>query len=53
MPVARDFHLDLVLATGYVSKRLRNARVVGYLAKHAQELLFELQRITESEANAA
>ncbi|MCA1549972.1 ParB N-terminal domain-containing protein [Bradyrhizobium sp. BRP19] len=46
-------HLDLVLAVGYVSKLLRNGRVVGYLAKHFQELLFEFQRITESEANAA
>jgi RepB plasmid partitioning protein/ParB-like nuclease domain len=27
-------HLDLVLATGYISKLLRNGRVVGYLAKH-------------------
>ncbi|MGN8550951.1 plasmid partitioning protein RepB C-terminal domain-containing protein [Bradyrhizobium sp. 13971] len=46
-------HLDLVLAVGYVSKLLRNAKVVGYLAKHFQELLFEFQRITESEATAA
>ncbi|MBR0947064.1 ParB N-terminal domain-containing protein [Bradyrhizobium liaoningense] len=46
-------HLDLVLAVGYVSKLLRNGRVVGYLARHFQELLFEFQRITESEANAA
>ena len=46
-------HLDLVLATGYVSKLLRNGRIVGYLAKNFQELLFELQRITEAEATAA
>ncbi|MDI2071235.1 plasmid partitioning protein RepB C-terminal domain-containing protein [Bradyrhizobium sp. Mp27] len=46
-------HLDLALAVGYVSKLLRNGKVVGYLAKHFQELLFEFQRITESEANAA
>jgi hypothetical protein len=46
-------HLDLVLATGYVSKLLRNGRVVGYLAKNFQELLFEFQRITEAEAAAA
>ncbi|WP_339036314.1 plasmid partitioning protein RepB C-terminal domain-containing protein [Bradyrhizobium symbiodeficiens] len=46
-------HLDLVLAVGYLSKLLRNGKVVGYLAKHFQELLFEFQRITESEANAA
>jgi hypothetical protein len=43
-------HLDLVLANGYVSKLLRNGRVVGYRAKHYQELLFEFQKITESEA---
>ncbi|SED72804.1 ParB-like nuclease domain-containing protein [Bradyrhizobium erythrophlei] len=46
-------HLDLVLAVGYVSKLLRNGKVVGYLAKHFQELLFEFQRITESEATSA
>ncbi|EIG60581.1 plasmid partitioning protein RepB C-terminal domain-containing protein [Bradyrhizobium sp. WSM1253] len=46
-------HLDLVLAVGYLSKLLRNGKVVGYLAKHFQELLFEFQRITESEASAA
>src|SRR4051794_7729501 len=34
-------HLDLVLAVGYLSKLLRNGKVVGYLAKHFQELLFE------------
>jgi hypothetical protein len=46
-------HLDLVLANGYVSKQLRNGRVVGYLAKNYQELLFEFQKITEAEAAAA
>ncbi len=46
-------HLDLVLAVGYVSKLLRNGKVIGYLAKHFQELLFEFQRITESGATAA
>lgn len=46
-------HLDLVLANGYVSKLLRNARVVGYLAKNYQELLFEFQKITEAEITAA
>ena len=46
-------HLNLVLATGYLSKLLRNGRVVGYLAKHFQELLFEFQKITEAEATAA
>jgi ParB-like chromosome segregation protein Spo0J len=46
-------HLDLVLANGYISKLLRNGRVVSHLAKHYQELLFEFQRITEAEAIAA
>jgi hypothetical protein len=46
-------HLDLVLAVGYVSKLLRNGKVIGHLAKHFQELLFEFQKITESEATAA
>lgn len=35
------------------SKLLRNGRVVGYLAKNYQELLFEFQKLTESEATAA
>ncbi|GGI33321.1 hypothetical protein GCM10010987_73800 [Bradyrhizobium guangdongense] len=42
-----------MLAVGYVSNLLRNRKVVGYLAKHPQELLFEFRRITESELNAA
>ena len=46
-------HFDLVLAIGYLSKLLRNGRVVGYVAKHFQELLFEFQKITEAEASAA
>jgi hypothetical protein len=45
-------HLDLVLATGYISKLLRNGRVVGYLAKHYQELLFEFQKMTDAEVKA-
>jgi hypothetical protein len=32
---------------------LRNGRVVGYLEKHFQELLFEYQMITEADATAA
>lgn len=46
-------HLDLVLAVGYVSKLRRNGKVVDYLAKHFQELLFEFQKITEAEIAAA
>jgi ParB-like chromosome segregation protein Spo0J len=45
-------HLDLVLATGYLSKLLRNGRVVGYLAKHFSELLFEFQKITDDASSA-
>jgi hypothetical protein len=45
-------HLDLVLATGYISKLLRNGRVVGYLAKHYQEQLFEFQKMTDAEVQA-
>ncbi len=41
-------HLDLVLATGL----LRNRRVVGYLVKHYQELLFEFQKLTDAEGPA-
>jgi hypothetical protein len=37
----------------YLSKLLRNGRVVGYLAKHFEELLFEFQKITEAEPTAA
>jgi hypothetical protein len=46
-------HLDLVLANGYISKLLRNGKVVGYLAKNFSELLFEFQKITEADAQAA
>ena len=45
--------IDRMLANGYVSKLLRNGRVVGYLAKNYQELLFEFQKITDAEAAAA
>lgn len=40
-------HLDLVLATGYVSSLLGNARIVGHLARHYPEILSEFQKITE------
>jgi hypothetical protein len=46
-------HLDMVLASGYVSKLLRNGEVVGYLAKNFSELLFEFQKITEADTTAA
>lgn len=46
-------HLDLVLAKGYLTKLLGNARVVRYLAQYHQELLAEFQRIAELERVAA
>jgi hypothetical protein len=45
-------HLELVLANGYVSKILRNGKVVGYLAKNFSELLFEFQKVTEADRAA-
>jgi hypothetical protein len=46
-------HLDLVLAKGYLSKLLGNARVVRYLAQNHHEILGEFQRLTEAERSAA
>lgn len=46
-------HLDLVLANGYLSKILNNARVVRHLAQHHQEILVEFQRLVAVEAAAA
>jgi hypothetical protein len=46
-------HLDLVLANGYVSKLIGNARVVRYLAQHHREILTEFQKLAEMEAAAA
>lgn len=40
-------HLDLVLATGYVTRLLDDAPVVGHLAKHHPEILSEFQRLVE------
>jgi len=40
-------HLDLVLAIGYVTRLLGNARVVRHLAQHHAELLHEFQKIIE------
>jgi len=40
-------HLDLVLATGYLGKLLRNARVVRYLAQFHPDILSEFQKIAE------
>jgi hypothetical protein len=46
-------HLDLVLTKGYLAKMLANARIVRYLAQNHQELLTELQRITDVKTLAA
>ena len=43
-------HLDLVLARGYVSKLVTNARVARYLEMHHPEFLPEFEKITETEA---
>ena len=40
-------HLDLVLATGYVSRLLSNVRVVRHLAQHHSDLLSEFQKIPD------
>ncbi|KRA82541.1 plasmid partitioning protein RepB C-terminal domain-containing protein [Altererythrobacter sp. Root672] len=40
-------HLDLMLASAYVSSLLENARIVRHLAKHHAQLLSEFQRIAE------
>ena len=40
-------HLDLVLATGYVSRLLGNVRVVRHLAQHHADLLAEFQKIAD------
>jgi hypothetical protein len=40
-------HLDLVLATGYVTRLLGNARVVRHLAQHHADLLSEFQKIAD------
>jgi len=46
-------HLDLVLANGYLSKLLGNARVVRYLAQHHHDILSEFQRLAEIQTAAA
>ena len=46
-------HLDLVLAKGYLTKLLCNARVARYLAQDVHEILTEFQRIAEMEGTVA
>jgi len=40
-------HLDFVLARGYLSKLLGNARIVRHLAQYHQEFLSEFQQIVD------
>jgi ParB-like chromosome segregation protein Spo0J len=44
-------HLDLVLARGFLTKVLGNARVVRYLSQHHQEILSEFQKVAELESS--
>ena len=46
-------HLDLVLARGFVSKLISNARITRYLEMYHAEFLPEFERITEMEALAS
>ena len=46
-------HLDLVLARGYVSKLISNARITRYLEMYHPEFLPEFEKITETEALAS
>lgn len=45
-------HLDLVLATGYVSRLLGSARVVRHLAQHHADILAEFQKIADTRREA-
>lgn len=45
-------HLDLVLATAYISSLLENAKVVRHLARHHADLLSEFQKIAELQTAA-
>ena len=46
-------HLDLVLAKGFLTNMLGNARVVRYLAQHHREILSEFQKLAELKSSAA
>lgn len=45
-------HLDLVVVKGYLTRLLRNSRIVRYLAQHRQEFLGEFQKIADIESIA-
>lgn len=42
-------HLDLVIAIGYLTRLLENARVVRYLAQRFPEILSEFQKLMEAD----
>jgi len=46
-------HLDLVLAKGFLTRLLANARVIRYLSQHHQEILSEFHKVTDLEPTAA
>lgn len=46
-------HLELMLARGYLSNLLANARVVRYLAQHQADFLREFQKLVDVEKDAA
>lgn len=48
--IEQDFgadHVDLMIAAGFVTRLLGNARIVNYLAQHHGDLLSEFHRIVE------
>lgn len=46
-------HLHLVLAKGYLTKLLSNAKVVRYLARNHQDILCECQKIADLDRSTA
>jgi len=46
-------HLELMLARGFLSNLLANARVVRYLARHQAEILGVFQKLVDAERDAA
>jgi hypothetical protein len=46
-------HLELMLARGYLSNLLTNARVVRYLAQHQADFLRVFQKLLDAESDAA
>lgn len=45
-------HLDLVLAKGFLTRLLANARVIRYLSQHHQEILSEFHKVADLESSA-